>query len=210
MVTVLQALELLYVPSHLPPVFELLVFATFWPITVGVMSKAIWSAYEGRPIASPALVYESIGRVTLLFLVVANIILIAINVAGLILLVIPGIYLWVRLQFVPQILVLEDVGLVQAFRRSWDLVRGSWWRVFGVDVLVFGIATVVNLIAFIVIAAVVAALHLGASGAAVALLVGMSLLWALMDPLVFGLLLFLYLDLRSSGLVTAESPVPVA
>jgi hypothetical protein len=42
--------------------------------------------------------------------------------------------------------VLESLGVVDALRRSWRLVRGQWWRVFGISLLGGLIATVVSAI----------------------------------------------------------------
>lgn len=39
-----------------------------------------------------------------------------------------AIYLAVRLIFWREVIVVEAAGLARAFRRSWHLVRGNWWR----------------------------------------------------------------------------------
>ena len=60
----------------------------------------------------------------------------AIGVAiGLVLLVLPGIYLAVRWYFVPQTVVIEAARGTGALDRSGELVRGSWWRTFGLIVM---------------------------------------------------------------------------
>jgi hypothetical protein len=71
--------------------------------------------------------------------------------AGFILLIIPGIWLAVSLYFASQAVVAEDRSPVEALRRSRDLVRGQWWRMFGIGVffsIVVGVASgLVNLLA---------------------------------------------------------------
>ena len=52
--------------------------------------------------------------------------------------------LFVRLAFAAPALLLEDLGIVAAMRRSWRLVQGSWWRVLGVLLLTSIIAAVAN------------------------------------------------------------------
>jgi glycerophosphoryl diester phosphodiesterase family protein len=47
---------------------------------------------------------------------------------GLIVFVIPGIYIGVRLAVSIQALVVEGKRGTEAMRRSWDLVGGHWWR----------------------------------------------------------------------------------
>lgn len=51
--------------------------------------------------------------------------------AGLFALVLPGIWLAVRLYFAAQAAVVDGLGPVQSLKRSAELVRGSWWRTFG-------------------------------------------------------------------------------
>jgi hypothetical protein len=51
-------------------------------------------------------------------------------------LIVPGVYLFVRWYFVPQAVVLERTQGPGALRASGRLVAGSWWRTFGLVVLV--------------------------------------------------------------------------
>ena len=53
------------------------------------------------------------------------------TLAGLILLVIPGIYIGVRLAVSIEALVVEGRRGAQAMGRSWELVGGHWWHAFG-------------------------------------------------------------------------------
>ncbi|MFJ5926236.1 glycerophosphoryl diester phosphodiesterase membrane domain-containing protein [Kitasatospora sp. NPDC092948] len=50
----------------------------------------------------------------------------------------PAIFLGVKLSFAPPALILEKQTVVGSLKRSWHLVRGSWWRIFG-TMFVFGI-----------------------------------------------------------------------
>ncbi|HEX9064085.1 MAG TPA: glycerophosphoryl diester phosphodiesterase membrane domain-containing protein [Streptosporangiaceae bacterium] len=58
-----------------------------------------------------------------------------IGVVGGIALIIVSIWISVRLALAVPALVLEDTGVVTALKRSWELVRGSWWRIFGISLL---------------------------------------------------------------------------
>lgn len=67
--------------------------------------------------------------------------------AGFVLLVIPGIYLAVRLYLAAQAAVVDGRGPMDALRRSGELVRGEWWPTFGCLLLaglVFGLIAVVG------------------------------------------------------------------
>jgi hypothetical protein len=59
-------------------------------------------------------------------------------------LIVPGIYLFVRWYFVPQAVVLEGSRGAAALRASGRVVEGAWWRTFGLIVLVnIGVVLVV-------------------------------------------------------------------
>ena len=52
-------------------------------------------------------------------------------------------YVWMKLTFTPSIVVLERVGIVEAINRSFKLVRGDFWRVFGIRLLGIIVAEVI-------------------------------------------------------------------
>lgn len=62
--------------------------------------------------------------------------------------VVAGIWLWILFSLAPPALMLEKQGVIAAMRRSAKLVRGSWWRIFGVllltQVLVFIVAGIIQ------------------------------------------------------------------
>jgi hypothetical protein len=60
--------------------------------------------------------------------------------AGILLLVVPGIWLAVRWYFAAQAAVVDGLGPVDALRRSAEVVKSRWWRTLGV-LLVFGLVT---------------------------------------------------------------------
>lgn len=60
---------------------------------------------------------------------------------GLVLLIVPGIWLAFRWYFVTQSVVVDGRRGIGALERSASLVDGSWWRVFGI-VLVFNLIVV--------------------------------------------------------------------
>ena len=63
---------------------------------------------------------------------------------GLLVFIVPGVYLFVRWYFVPQAVVLEGARDAGALRASWRLVTGAWWRMFGMVVLVSLLALLVS------------------------------------------------------------------
>jgi hypothetical protein len=73
---------------------------------------------------------------------------------GLILIVVPGLYLLTIWSVIIPVIVIERSGAMAAFGRSQQLVRGRGWNVFGTLVLVF----IIQLIVDIVLSAIFAAL----------------------------------------------------
>ncbi len=65
---------------------------------------------------------------------------------GFLLLVIPGLILLTIWAVIAPVIVIERSGVIDAFGRSRELVRGNGWEVFGVIISAFLIALVVGLI----------------------------------------------------------------
>ncbi|WP_353508763.1 hypothetical protein [Intrasporangium sp.] len=63
---------------------------------------------------------------------------------GFILLVIPGLFLLTMWSVGAPAIVVEKEGVIGAFGRSWNLVRGDGWRVFAVLLVVFLIGLAVS------------------------------------------------------------------
>ena len=63
---------------------------------------------------------------------------------GLLLLVVPGLYLLTIWAVVGPVVVLERTGVMDSFGRSRALVKGHGWQVFGVILIVFLIVTIVS------------------------------------------------------------------
>lgn len=57
-----------------------------------------------------------------------------------------AIWLWVLFSLAPAAVVIESRGPVDALRRSAALVRGSWWRICGISLLAFVIASIAGMV----------------------------------------------------------------
>ncbi|MEV4685138.1 hypothetical protein [Streptomyces kurssanovii] len=53
-----------------------------------------------------------------------------------------AVWLWVKFSLAPAAAVFEGQGAVAALTRSSRLVRGDWWRIFGISLLAYGMAAV--------------------------------------------------------------------
>jgi hypothetical protein len=74
------------------------------------------------------------------------------------------VFVFVRLTVAVPAVVLEAIGPVHAMRRSWQLVRGSWWRVFGISLLALLVVAVIGFALEIPFEAATFALGLGNHG----------------------------------------------
>ncbi len=88
------------------------------------------------------------GRRRLLAFVLAAVAAYIVTQVGYMLLLVPGIILYVRLSLAALTSVTEDVNVDVAFRRSWTLTQGSFWRIAGfiiaVGLLTYALESVVN------------------------------------------------------------------
>lgn len=73
---------------------------------------------------------------------------------GFILLIVPGLILLTVWAVVSPAIVVERQGVIAAFGRSWELVKGQAWSVFGVIVIAFLISIGISLVAGVIGAAI--------------------------------------------------------
>jgi hypothetical protein len=82
---------------------------------------------------------------------------------GLILVIVPGLWLITIWAVIIPVIVIERFGVLDSFGRSRQLVRGHGWHVFGTLVLVFVIMLVVDVVLGIIFAALPLAWRSGLS-----------------------------------------------
>lgn len=111
----------------------LVTFLVITPLITAICIHVLRHVAEGgKPAAREAFV-AGFEAFTPLFFAVA---IAAAGIAlGLVALVVPGIYLFVRWFFVPQAVVLEGARGPDALARSSAATQGFWWRTFGLVVL---------------------------------------------------------------------------
>jgi hypothetical protein len=113
-------------------------------IALGIAAciKVISAAYLGeRAAVGDSLRY---GMSRFVALIGAYLLTLLILIPSFIALFIPAIYLGVKLSVTFPAVVVERAGPGRAIGRSFKLTRGNWWRVFGVVVVMFLIAAVIN------------------------------------------------------------------
>lgn len=116
--------------AAVPTIVEFLVIT---PIIAAICIYALHTIAEGQRPRAGGVFVAGFEAFTPLF---AAVLLAALGIAlGLLLLILPGVYLAVRWYFVPQAVVVEGARGPGALARSSSLVDGFWWRTFGLIVL---------------------------------------------------------------------------
>ncbi|MFH7918276.1 MAG: hypothetical protein QW631_03135 [Candidatus Aenigmatarchaeota archaeon] len=111
----------------------LFVFILFL-LQIFVSSLLIKIAYEKRVDISKAIKFV-FGKY--LILLVSTILFGLIVGAGLILLIIPGIFLLIKLLFYQYAIIIENKGIITSLERSWEITNGNWLRIFALFIFLF-------------------------------------------------------------------------
>jgi hypothetical protein len=117
------------------------IVAGFW--YQGVVVAAVQDMEDGRRDFSVGDLFESV-RPYVGPLIGAGILAGLGVAAGLLLLIVPGLILLTWWALIAPVIVLERTGVMQAFGRSRELVRGHGWQVFAIIVLLAVIQAVVS------------------------------------------------------------------
>jgi hypothetical protein len=115
------------------------------------------------------------------------------------LLIVASLFIYVRLLFATQAIVLEDQGPLEGLKRSWRLVGQSFWRTLGSVFLVFVFAYIILVIVHLPVLAVVALTGIMFNDIALYQTINVLvsyLLMVLILPFQFTIFTLLYYDLR--------------
>jgi hypothetical protein len=164
-------------------------------VAVAACFKAISAAYLGERAGVGDSLRYAAGR--FLPLIVAYIVMVIILVPAFIALIIPGIWISVKLSMTFPALVCEKAGPFKSIGRSWELTKDNWWRVFGTLLVVFLLLFVITLALGGVLGAVL--LSSDSMGelafAVLTTLIGL-LIAAITYPLIAAVVTVMYYDLR--------------
>ncbi len=170
------------IPNFAADAYELVVGC----IIGGAVVVATSDAYLGRPIDVTRSM--RVGWHRAWPLVVSGVLVFLAIIAGLALLIIPGLLAVVRLFAVTPAIVLEGKGTIAAIRRSAALSRGYGWKILSTA----GLATVLFILVFIALTFV---LGQWTSSEATAYFLT-SALTTLASPFLFSLVTLVYYDVR--------------
>lgn len=174
---------------------------------------SVWLAYTSSPVSTygtllAGLVLVGIAAVIVFGVVVLVGVLVTVGLAsaatalgvlfaifGTLAAVCAAIFIGVRLSFFPQAVVLERAGIIAALKRSWHLVGGSWWRVFGIFVLLSILVNILQGVLLLLAGSLILFGH-GTPAYLVLTQAASGIGKILIEPIQFGALTLLYYDLR--------------
>jgi hypothetical protein len=109
----------------------------------GMVVQLVADVQDGRRDATVGDLFQSVTGVVGTLILAG--VLAGLGIAvGLVLLIVPGLFLLTIWSVIAPSIVLEQRGAIESFGRSRDLVRGNGWQVFGAIVLFFLILLVVS------------------------------------------------------------------
>jgi hypothetical protein len=168
-------------------------------IATGATVFIVSESYLGRPLtAREALMRATpyMGRILIAWLLIAIVVLL-----GSLLIFFPGIILAVGLAVaIPAVVLESGQSASGALSRSWELTRGSRWRIFGLGITLFvllyiPVVAISGLVAFLLPRGSAAAFGPSSTATIVALAIG-GVIQLFIYPLFYCVLTVTYYDLR--------------
>lgn len=105
------------------------VASVLWLIFVSGAAQiaTVRAAFDGKSVPLGKLIRGSLDLHRSLRVFGAMVLYGLLVVVGFVLFIVPGVYLVVRGIYLPYALVREDLGVIDAIKRSWALTKGFWW-----------------------------------------------------------------------------------
>jgi hypothetical protein len=129
-------------------IYYLVLFLFVTPFLTAAIAWATANLYLGRQPTVKQVYQAALRRFgSILWVLVINAVLIGL---GFLLLVVPGVFLLVKLILAPVIVMIEARRGHRAIGRAWQLSQKNWWRMFGLGILTVLIIELVNLVVSIV------------------------------------------------------------
>ena len=161
------------------------------PLTTGALIQAALDAIEGVPSSLTGVLRRTLSRYPALTGV-----MLALFGASLVALCLVGIWALVGWLVAIPVLLEERVGPGGALARSWHLIRGRWWRTFGILVVLYLLVSVVSTTVSSFIFLILALPGLSNEVVGTAAIVVSTLVNAVLAPVWAVAITLIYFDLR--------------
>ncbi len=167
-------------------------------ISIGCMGAIIArldAIAQGQELGFGAALKLGVRRSPILF---ASLLLYMLAISlGMLLLIIPGLYLMISLMLCTYLIMVEKSGPIEALKRSYRLVQGNWWRTMAaLMVPTVLMMTVMGLAQMLV---VMVSIPFGEEAVAMTMLISQGvniIVQVIATPLIYAMVLALYYDLR--------------
>lgn len=93
-----------------------------------IICKMVYDAVKSNVSISEAV---NLSARKFVFIFIALILYSLIVLMGFIALIIPGIFLSIKFVFVTYFILLNNEKIIDSFKKSWQITKGNWWRIFG-------------------------------------------------------------------------------
>ena len=167
-----------------------------YAVTSAATVHTVAAAHDGRRVGWQEGLGAGLSRLG--GVVAASFIVLVLVIAGLVALVLPGIWIAVALALTTPALVLERLTALAAIRRSYTLVQGRWWRTAAVVALSFLVAFAAVVVVSIPAGVLVATTEDRSLRALIAAVVN-ALSSGLLIPLTAGVMTVLFLERRGGA-----------
>ncbi len=128
------------------PLVLLLAFLVATVLQIGFIEISL-RIVRGKKVSYEDLYQNITVRKFLIYLIASSVVVLLVAL-GMVLLILPGIYLAVSLIFIEYVAVDKKGGPVEAIVESWKIAKGNWWKLFWLGILIL-LFNLVGLFAFV-------------------------------------------------------------
>lgn len=93
-----------------------------------IASKLIYDVIKNNEASLSQAILLSLKRFPFVF--IGGILYFLIFGIGFIALIIPGIFLFIKFLFYSYLILLNNEKIINSFKRSWQITKGNWWKIF--------------------------------------------------------------------------------
>jgi hypothetical protein len=123
-------------------VIRLVVYIPATVLVAGMITLAVADDIQGRWRSNEA--YASAATEHLVTGIVVWILILIAVAIGVVFLIVPGLYIGVRFAFAIPAVFLDDRGIGESLRDSWERTKGHGWTIFGIAALLFVASVVIQ------------------------------------------------------------------
>lgn len=138
--------EMSLFPEHL--IWYLILSSLISLFLLLIIIKMVYDAVVNNSVSFSEAISLSVRK--FIFALIVFILYYLVVTFGFIALIIPGIFLIVKFAFVAYFILLSNEKIIDSFRKSWQITKGNWWEVFGLNLMFIIPVVILSIIANII------------------------------------------------------------